>query len=583
MFGKITNGAVTRYQYDAVGNLTDREDAKNEETHYDYDSMNRLTNIVHEGIQQASFGYDQNGNVIGHKEHKNNIEVDLGYDSMNRLTNSSISVHSRSFAVTNSYDLNGNRTNIVYPGGLVVSYAYDAEDRLESVTTKYTNDTKTTSFNYDSASRLTNIVYPNGVNSSFSYDAESRVTSIRHGSFINRVITRDPRGYKTSENIFQGLEPSLAEGEQRFTHNDADQLTHIDQRDTWLGSQLDQWYNRDYSYDANGCLTNEAVTRPEWNTNSAIVEYEMSYQWDYDNRLIETTKDTNHTKYLYDASGARIGRIAGGSPAVTNYFVLDYRAPLKMPLAETDASGNITRYYIWSSHGLLAHLDVNPSTGAITATRYYHSDEQGSTLALTDEVGAVTDQFAYTPYGTATRTGSSDTPFQWLGGYGVYYNSETDLHLTLHRAYSADMRRFISTDPMGIDSFANLYAYGDMNPLFFVDPYGLCADSYFGDVVDVVQGGTAHGGLVYSAVLGVGTSGGVTDPDPSYGVDFGFGWGGGFSLPSSSGDVEHFSITVGLVSYGVTFDLYSGDIVGLDFSFLPIGLPGGVSYSRGTD
>jgi RHS repeat-associated protein len=102
----------------------------------------------------------------------------------------------------------------------------------------------------------------------------------------------------------------------------------------------------------------------------------------------------------------------------------------------------------------------------------------GSTLALTDEAGTVTDQFAYSPYGQLlSRTGTTATPFQWLGGYGVYYDSVSDLHLTLHRAYSAEQRRFIGIDPLGIDGFANLYAYGDLNPLAFVDPYGLCAES----------------------------------------------------------------------------------------------------------
>jgi RHS repeat-associated protein len=115
----------------------------------------------------------------------------------------------------------------------------------------------------------------------------------------------------------------------------------------------------------------------------------------------------------------------------------------------------------------LAHIEANGTV------RYYHSDELGSTLALTDETGDVTDQLAYTPYGGVTHTGSTETPCQWLGGYGVYYDVDTQLHLTLHRAYDCSLRRFISTDPMRIDGGVNLYAYGNLNPLAFVDPLGL--------------------------------------------------------------------------------------------------------------
>jgi RHS repeat-associated protein len=151
-----------------------------------------------------------------------------------------------------------------------------------------------------------------------------------------------------------------------------------------------------------------------------------------------------------------------------------------MPLEETDADGNITRYYIWApSTGsgqagfrLLAHIETDGTV------HYYHSDELGSTLAITDESGAVTDEFAYSPYGKCTaRTGTTQTPFCWIGGYGVYYDAPANLHLTLYRAYSADMRRWLSADPLGIDGGPNVYAMANLNPLAFVDPYGLCAAS----------------------------------------------------------------------------------------------------------
>ncbi len=432
----ITNaiGKVTRFIYDVNGNLVDRQDAKAQSTHYDYNALNRLTNVVHAGQWKASFAYDANGNGTGVSNQVSG--VNFSYNSMNQMTNFFIRVHSCSFAVTNSYDLNGNRTNIVYPGGLAVGYTYDAENRLSGITTKYTNNTKTFAFGYDGASRLTSMSYPNGVNSVFGYDAESRVTNYVHGIFLSHAITRDPRGFKTQEDIYKGLVPNFTNSlRQTRTHNDADQL---------LTAGTDTYF-----YDANGNLTNSV-----WGT----------YSWDYDNRLAATPG----VQYLYDASGVRVGRIAGISPAVTNYFVIDYADGLKRPLAETTAAGAVTRYYVWAGFRLLAQIETNGTT------RYYHSDELGSTLALSDSAGNVTDQFAYSPYGQVLgRSGTSSTPFLWLGGYGVYYDASANLHLTLHRTYSADMRRFISTDPSGIDGGVNLYAYANLNPIYFVDPLGL--------------------------------------------------------------------------------------------------------------
>jgi RHS repeat-associated protein len=464
----ITNalGKVTSYQRDVIGNVTSRTDALDNPTTYQYDALNRLIR-VDSSNSWAGFSYDGNGNIVTQASPL--ASSSFSYDPMNRLTNSSISVNSCQFAIQNSYDLNGNRTNITYPGGLTVGYTYDAENRLESVIANCANFTNEFSFNYDSASRMTNIVYPNGVSGTFSYDAESRVTGYGYSgssNFISRTITRDLRGFKTGETITHGLEPSFPEGEQRFENDAADRLTKITQRDTWLGGELNQWYERNYSYDHNGCLTQEAVTRPEWNTNALISEYTVDYTFDYDNRLTSAVRSSLFDiRYLYDANGIRIGRVHN---SVTNYFVVDYVDPLKRPLCETDSSGNVTRYYIWAGFRLLAHLEADGTV------RYYHQDELGSTLAITDESGSVTDEFAYTPYGKCTtRTGTTEAPFQWLGGYGVYYDADTDLHLTLHRAYSTDMRRWLSADPMGIDGGVNLYAYASLNPLAFVDPLGL--------------------------------------------------------------------------------------------------------------
>ncbi len=268
----ITNAInkVTRFGYNPDGTLGWRIDGNRKRTKYGYDALNRLVTVTNFGDWKASFDHDANGNVTLATNAA--ARVTFGYDAMNRLTASTQSVQAASSVVGYAYDLNGNRTNLVYPGGLNVGYLYDAENRLESVTVSGTPLAApiSTSFSYDSASRMTNIRYPNSANSSFGYDAESRVSSfshsIVHGNthniFAARVIWRDPRGYKTTEFHTTGLAPALIEGEQRFTNNEADQTTQIDQRDSWLGGELNQWYHRKYTYNDNGCMTVERVSSP---------------------------------------------------------------------------------------------------------------------------------------------------------------------------------------------------------------------------------------------------------------------------------------------------------------------------------
>ncbi|MCX6382378.1 MAG: hypothetical protein NT023_23360 [Armatimonadetes bacterium] len=56
--------------------------------------------------------------------------------------------------------------------------------------------------------------------------------------------------------------------------------------------------------------------------------------------------------------------------------------------------------------------------------RDYLPDTQGNTIGLIDSTQTVTDTFSYYPYGdVASRTGTTATPFQFLGTLGYYRDS----------------------------------------------------------------------------------------------------------------------------------------------------------------
>jgi RHS repeat-associated protein len=103
-------------------------------------------------------------------------------------------------------------------------------------------------------------------------------------------------------------------------------------------------------------------------------------------------------------------------------------------------------------------------------TEFYLSDAIGSTVALTDQDGAVATTYAYEPFG-ATADSTSSNPFQFTAREkepvgGLYYYRA--------RYYHPRLQRFIADDPAAFGGGnANLYAYVMANPLRFVDPLGL--------------------------------------------------------------------------------------------------------------
>jgi RHS repeat-associated protein len=398
------------------------------------------------------------------------------------VTNVTTAVSNVTWQIGYAYDNSGNTTNIIYPGNRIVRYSFDAENRLNSITDW---NSRVTTFQYNSAGLLTNVLYPNTTTASYQYDAEKRLTKVTHktaggSKFVERDILRNAIGYVQQINLQAGLNPVPATGiRKRNTFDAADKLK---------GSTSNGLSYASYNYDLNGNQT--SVTGSIGSSG---------YTWDKENRLAGVTVGGVTTNHLYDAFGARLRTVGGTS---TNYYAVNHAAGLKNVLCEFSVvSGqlSVTRYYIWGPNGLLCQIGADATT-----TQYYHADEQGSTLALTDGSGTVTDQFAYTPYGECTaRTGTTATPYQWLGGVAVRTEGN-GLCYMLNRYYSVSQKRFISPDPSGLDGGPNLYAYANLNPLFFTDPFGLCAETSTGYQMRVF-GETAA--MTDARVYGSGSSG----------------------------------------------------------------------------
>ncbi len=205
-----------------------------------------------------------------------------------------------------------------------------------------------------------------------------------------------------------------------------------------------------------------------------------SYSYDARNRLLSA----GGLNYGYDPAGNRVSVTNGAS---VSRFTINPNAALSQVLMRV--KGGATNYYVYGL-GLLYEADDSGNS------KTYHYDYRGSTVALTDGSGVVTDRIEYSAYGmTAYRSGTTDTPFLLNGRYGVQTDSNGLLYMRA-RFYNPYIYRFLNPDPAGFSGGLNFYAYADGNPVSYLDPFGLGAvtEGGFGAGLNYWVGGPARAG-----------------------------------------------------------------------------------------
>jgi len=184
----------------------------------------------------------------------------------------------------------------------------------------------------------------------------------------------------------------------------------------------------------------------------------VTYSFDARNRLTGVGGVT----YTYDSEN---NRIAKTTPDGTTTYIFDPHGDALPRVLVRERPDNSLTYYVYGI-GLLYEVDETDNA------TYYHFDQSGSTIALTDDAGTVTDRVEYTPYGTVShRTGTTDTPFLYAGQFGIQADPNGLFHMRA-RYYSPELKRFINADPAGFDGGMNWYAYANNSPLMYVDADG---------------------------------------------------------------------------------------------------------------
>jgi RHS repeat-associated protein len=471
------NGQIWQHGYDSRGRTLSATDPLGAVTTMAYNSMSRVSQTVFPGqLGNVQFTYDGRGNIV-RKLYSDGTDLNFMYDDASRLTSATgltlafdaVGEVSSSNGIAIARDTGGRIVSMTLAPGKTVSYAYDRRDLLTRVTDWAGG---ITAFTYDAASRLTSVTRPNGVTATFTYNADDAVTGIQEAGKVpvsSIAVQRDGRGQITSETRNVPVQATPDPGSLPFGYDGASQVSG-------------------YSYDALGRLAGDGS---------------RSYTWDLASRLTSYADSAASVSLTYDAFGRRTSRTRVG---VTQNYVWNYALRLQS-ISIVRQGGTDLRYYVHTPGGALLY-----SIEAAGNTRhFYHFDEAGNTIYLTDDNANVTDAYAYTPYGMPLKqTGNTDNPFTFAGQLGAMQELAAGLYYMRARYYDPASAHFISGDPAlrsPVPNETNAYTFARMNPLLFGDPSGLSAQINFDGVhsdfsVDVWNGGKIIGTL--SASFGEG-------------------------------------------------------------------------------
>lgn len=448
-FPSTTQGAGTssttdyvQPTYDANGNVTSLRLRDAQAIGFTFDNLNRVTaKDLPASEPDVSYSYDLLGRMTQASQTGNTLG--FTYDALSRRLTESGPLGT----MTSQYDIAGRRTALIWPDSNVTTYAYDVAGAMAGIYEGAGTAVWMNSYTYDNLGRRTALNRRYGANTSYSYDAVSRLSSLSH----------DLAG--TANDVTIG---SMA-------YNPASQLTSITRSNdgyAWTGH-----YNEDRTATLNGLNQQSGIGNATTSTSVSFTHDgrgnisaigASGYGYSSEN-LLKTGPGS--TALTYDPLG-RLYEVSNGS--ATTRFQYDGA----QIAAEYNGSNARLRRYV-PGPGADEPAFWYEGSG-IGGAYWYHTDERGSVIALSDSSTAAIGLNKYDPYGKPASGNLGRfgyTGQAWLPELGMWYYKA--------RIYNPEnnVARFMQSDPIGYGGGMNMYAYVGGDPVNASDPMGLCEAS----------------------------------------------------------------------------------------------------------
>lgn len=440
--------------YDGNSNITSAKNRAGNSTTFQFDVLNRVTQRAPSGMPTVTMAYDLAGRLTSLSTpvvtgNPASGEWEYGFDTAGRMTSEEAPDGK---TVSYELDANGNVTKITYPDTYYVERVYDVLNRLTDIKLNGAS-TPSVEFDYDDLSRRSQMTFDNGVVTDYGFEWNDNLSSIENaftGSDLDFAYGFNDASELTSQSVSDSQHmwhPTTDSTKDFGTANNLNQMPYS----TASCGRLFKGYNK------NGCLTDDGVWK---------------YEYDNENQLISADDGTTSVDYVYDSEGRQLQKDVDGTK--TRYVYSGWQR-----IADYDGtSDTLQNRYVYGD-GLDEPLIKVSSGGVLT---YMHADSLGTIVALTDNTGAVTNRYAYSPWGESDSM--SGTTF---GYTGQRYDSETGLYYYKNRYYSPELGIFLQVDPIGYAGGLNLYSYVGNRPTNYTDSLGLIAGKGYSTMDDAAK------------------------------------------------------------------------------------------------
>ena len=516
-YGRVTSrtlplGQSETYSYDAAGRLASHSDFNGQTTSYLYDSNDQLIKRTYADGSVDNLSLDNQGRLIAslHIIGNQGATTYYQYDNADHLIKETKPTND---TLSYQYDPQGNKTQLSVTasnrsnnGNQTYNYSYDALNRLIS-----TSDNQgTTQEGYNPVGNKVIEILPNGITANYAYDLRNRLISIVY-STSSGIISRT--GY-----VLDAMGKRLAMAEistglgrhSAWQYDGLNRLTQEQITDDATGATL---HATKYTLDLVGNRTNQTKdsnsTDYVYDNNDRLISasnngsISASYSYDNQGNTISTTKNgltTNYsynalnqltqsgsTQYSYDIDGIRSSKTTAG---ISTTYITDHNRDYAQVVEESNGSSSTNYTYgdtLISSTG---------TSGSNTGTSYFLKDAQGSTKALANSNGTITDTYSYSAYGeTSSKTGTTANNYLYAGeqydqDLGQYYNRARYYNPSIGRFSQQDSYEGNNQEPASLHK----YLYANNDPMMYTDPSGHDSEIELSIVANAEVGMFSSGG-----------------------------------------------------------------------------------------